>query len=66
MVGFEVELIGFHTSDLNHLDPACPDCRHVRSVLFGIADALPSRLRKNSAFQSSVQKRIFSPCYSSL
>ena len=41
MVGFEVELIGFHTSDLNHLDPACPDCRHVRSVLFGIADALP-------------------------
>ena len=41
LVGFEVELIGFHTSDLNHLDPACPDCRHVMSVLFGIADALP-------------------------
>jgi hypothetical protein len=41
LVGFEVELIGFHTSDLNHLDPACPACRHVRSVLFGIADALP-------------------------
>jgi hypothetical protein len=41
LVGFEVELIGFHTSDLNHLDPACPACRHVRSVLLAILDAMP-------------------------
>ena len=41
LVGFEVELIGSHTSDLNHLDPACPACRHVRSVLLAIADAMP-------------------------
>jgi len=41
LVGFEVELIGFHTSDLNHLDPACPACRHVRSVLLAIALAMP-------------------------
>jgi hypothetical protein len=41
LVGFELELIGFHTSDLNHLDLACPACRHVRSVLLAIADALP-------------------------
>jgi hypothetical protein len=41
LVGFEVELFGFHTSDLNHLDPSCPACRDVRSVLLGIADALP-------------------------
>jgi hypothetical protein len=41
LFGFEVELIGFHTSDLNHLDPACPACRHFRSVLLAIVDALP-------------------------
>ena len=41
LVGFEVELIGFHTSDLNHLDPSCPACRQVRSVLLAIADAMP-------------------------
>ena len=41
LVGFEVELIGFHTSDLNHLDPTCPACRHVRSVLLAITEAMP-------------------------
>lgn len=41
LVGFELELIGSHTSDLNHLDPACPACRHVRSVLLAIALAMP-------------------------
>lgn len=41
LAGFEVELIGFHTSDLNHLDPGCPACRQVRSVLLAIADAMP-------------------------
>jgi len=42
LVGFEVELIGSHTSDLNHVDPACPTCRHVRSVLLAIANAMLS------------------------
>ena len=41
LVGFEVELIAFHTPDLNHLDPSCPACRQVRSVLLAIADAMP-------------------------
>jgi hypothetical protein len=41
LVGFEVELIGSHTSDLNHVDPACPNCRNVRSVLLAIADLMP-------------------------
>jgi len=41
LVGFEVELIGFHASDLNHLDPSCPACRQVRAVLLAIADAMP-------------------------
>ena len=40
LVGFEVELIGSHDSDLNHLDPACPKCRNVRAVLLAIADLL--------------------------
>ena len=44
LVGFEVELIGSHTSDLNHVDPACPTCRHVRSVLLAIADLMPGEL----------------------
>jgi hypothetical protein len=44
LVGFEVELIGSHTSDLNHVDPACPACRHVRSVLLAIADFMPGEL----------------------
>ena len=28
-VGLEVELIGSHTMDANHLDPTCPMCRRV-------------------------------------
>jgi len=40
LVGLEVELIGSHTSDLNHVDPACPRCQHVRSILLGIADLM--------------------------
>jgi hypothetical protein len=44
LVGFEVEFIGSHTSDLNHVDPSCPTCRHVRSVLLAIADLMPGEL----------------------
>jgi hypothetical protein len=38
LVGIELELIGTHASDFNHVDPACPLCRHVRSVLLEILD----------------------------
>jgi hypothetical protein len=50
LVGFEVELIGSHTSALNHVDPACPTCRHVRSVLLAIAELMPGELglKRNS------------------
>jgi hypothetical protein len=50
LVGVEVELIGSHKSDLNHVDPACPRCRHVRAALLAIADLLPqeARLGENS------------------
>jgi len=44
LVGFEVELIGSHTSDRNHVDPSCPSCRYVRSVLLAIADLMPGEL----------------------
>ena len=37
LVGLEVELIGSHASDNNHVDPSCPMCHHVRSVLLRIA-----------------------------
>jgi hypothetical protein len=44
LVGFEVELIGCHTSNLNHVDPACPRCRNVRAVLLSIANLVPADL----------------------
>ena len=44
LVGFEVELIGSHTSDRNHVDPSCSSCRYVRSVLLAIADLMPGEL----------------------
>jgi hypothetical protein len=40
MVGVEVELIGSHASDFNHLDPACPLCHRVRSELLRIAELM--------------------------
>lgn len=39
-VGFEVELIGCHTSDPAHLDPSCVRCQRVRSAILAIADAV--------------------------
>lgn len=44
LVGFEVELIGSHSSDLNHIDPSCPTCRNVRAVLLTIVDLIPGEL----------------------
>ena len=44
LVGFEVELIGFHKSDLSHVDPTCPRCRNVRAVLMSIASLVPADL----------------------
>lgn len=38
-VGFEVELIGSHSSDPNHIDPACTICHRVQHVLLLIAAA---------------------------
>ncbi len=50
LAAFEVELIGSHTSDLNHLDPSCPRCRDVRAVLLAIADLLPREARFGENF----------------
>lgn len=40
MIGLEVELIGSHPSEASHVDPSCPMCQHVRSVLLEIADLM--------------------------
>ncbi len=50
LAGFELELIGSHNSDLNHVDPACPGCRDVRTTLLAIAHLLTQELSssKNS------------------
>lgn len=37
LVGLEVELIGSHASNNNHVDPSCPMCHRVRLALLGIA-----------------------------
>jgi hypothetical protein len=37
LTGLEIELIGAHASALNHVDPACPKCHYVRSVLLKVA-----------------------------
>ncbi len=39
-IGIELELVGCHSPNLNHGDPACAECGRVRSVLLAIADAL--------------------------
>jgi len=40
LVGLEVELIGSHPAEANHVDPSCPMCHHVRSVLLDIGDLM--------------------------
>lgn len=50
LVGLEVELIGSHASNNNHIDPSCQMCHHVRRVLLEIAYCMVQDLRgsKNS------------------
>ncbi len=45
LVGLEVELIGSHASNSNHLDPSCRLCHRVRLVLLGIAYLMVEDLR---------------------
>src|SRR5215469_9792671 len=40
LIGLEVELIGSHPAEANHVDPSCPMCQHVRSILLDIADLI--------------------------
>ncbi|MBZ5663252.1 MAG: hypothetical protein LAO30_01480 [Acidobacteriia bacterium] len=47
-VGFELELIGSHTLDSTHLDPACPTCYRVRSGLLALANAVVQRMALRS------------------
>jgi hypothetical protein len=37
VIGYELELIGYHKSDPSHVDPTCPMCQDVRSELLAIA-----------------------------
>jgi len=45
LVGLEVELIGSHASNNNHIDPSCRMCHHARLVLLGIAYLMAQDLR---------------------
>jgi hypothetical protein len=42
IMALEVELIGAHAADLNHVDPACQKCRRVRFALLKVADCMLS------------------------
>jgi hypothetical protein len=55
MIGVEVELIGSHASDFNHLDPTCSMCHRVRSALLGIAELM---IRENVLGRDSLTYNI--------
>ncbi len=46
-IGFELELIGSHCVDPNHLNPGCPQCRRVRSALLVVAEHLANHVFPN-------------------
>jgi hypothetical protein len=56
-LGLEVELIGGHTLDLNHLDPTCPMCGNVKSVLLTIADLMISSVLKHDHLTYDLDSR---------
>jgi hypothetical protein len=53
-LGIEVELIGAHTLDRNHLDPACLMCQHVKSVLLGVADLMINAVLRQDHFSYDI------------
>ncbi len=46
-IGFELELMGSHCVDPNHLDPGCPRCRRVRGALLVVAEHLANHVFPN-------------------
>jgi hypothetical protein len=46
-IGFELELMGSHCLDPNHLNPGCPQCRRVRSALLVVAKHLTDHVFPN-------------------
>jgi len=48
-LGLEVELIGSHTPDVNHIDPACPMCSRVRSFLLVVAKRIMRQITSDSS-----------------
>lgn len=46
-VGFELEFIGSHCLDPNHLDPGCPQCHRVRAALLVVAEHLANHVFPN-------------------
>jgi len=47
-LGLEVELIGSHTPDLNHVDPGCPMCSQLRSFLLAVAKRIMYQISSDS------------------
>jgi hypothetical protein len=47
-LGLEVELIGSHTPDVNHIDPACPMCSRLRSLLLAVAKRIMRQTTSDS------------------
>ena len=55
---FEVEINGSHSSDPNHIDPSCPQCRRLRSMLYNIATRVVASI--SSDVRNSVVLDVYS------
>ena len=55
---FEVEINGSHSSDPNHLDPSCPQCRRLRSMLYNIANRVVASISRDT--RNSVVLEVYS------
>ena len=47
-VGLEVELIGSHTHEITHIDPACPMCSRVRTLLLAVGRRIITGMTSDS------------------
>ena len=63
-IGYEVELLGSHSADPDHLDPGCLACNRLRNRLLAIAKAVIASI--SSSLRESVRCEIHARDASSL
>jgi hypothetical protein len=50
-VGFDLELLGSHSSDRYHLDPTCPMCERVRAALLAVTGMIVPKSGKSVRYE---------------